>query len=400
MCGLIGGVYTGGWHTVHAVAAHSNIAVLDMTRCTPKVDLLPIRTLVQYSTQETPARCAIILRFTNEDEKMYKVAQRLTRKEMNIDHNRIVFCITDDEANLPSGIFPRLHFPGTQDDRTAMLMYLVPSAFASPDENLCGIARTIQNYAVFEPNLRHLLRTDGTPDAFFQSVQYEVAKRSGCVVDDDRLDDFPAFELKWRRELSTKLQQSLKPSPDVTASEIHRVLPVGVLPSEALTCFQAALPLDLERPYVLTVYKRSSGDGACGSIAITQPTQHIVVNIRCTVDPAIMVDVVRELRVGYKSVVRELSQTKEEMNNKLSTIVEKMDDRFCSLHNEIGLLKALVADASKKRPREAESTASGICSKKTCFNVVEERFKDGELKKQCMKCLGQSKRAKKHVSHT
>jgi hypothetical protein len=295
--------------------------------------------------------------------------------------------MTGDEVNLYQGI-PRLCFPGTLDDRIAMLLYRVPSKFADPDR-LQVIAEKLRDYAVFEPKLKHLLNMKGTLDEYCSSLYYQVIKRNGLVTEDN-LDDFPSFEVPWRRSLSDHLQKSLVPSPDVTSSTIHHVLPVGVSHTEALKCFQSALPPDLKSPYLLTEESKASDD-QCGSISITQQSQHIVIHIKCEVDPGVMSEVCKELRVGYRSVVKELSRARCENRAQF----EEMNTKFSSFHEEIGALKELVKTAtgvgSQKRSRgEDMQLTNPICKKRTCMNPVTEKFNSGAFKMQCTTCIRQS----------
>lgn len=384
MYGLVGDVYAGARELVKAVSLQQHLAVLDLTSIRQRaLDSLTIQQMVDYILN-SPPRCAILVNITSHEDRMYKVMKRLARTEIT-RCRRIVFCMTRDEADLHLGI-PRLYFPGTVDDRTATLLYLVPSKFADPDR-LRAIAEKLRDYTVFQPNIQRLLNRNGTLEEYFSSLQYQVVKRNG-VLADDRLDDFPSFEVPWRRSLSAHLQTSLVPSPDVTSSAIHRVLPVGASQIEALRCFQSALPPDLKSPYVLTVESNASDD-KCGSIAITQRTQHVVIHINCSVDPGILSEVCRELRLGYRSVVRELSHTKSEM-----------DKKFVSLQEDISLLKDLVKAGSGDRKRERDldedlQLKNPICTRRTCMNPVTDRFASGAFKKQCATCIRHSNSAKK-----
>jgi hypothetical protein len=66
----------------------------------------------------------------------------------------------------------------------------------------------------------------------------------------------------------------------------------------------------------MTVESQASDD-KCGSIAIVQETQHTVIHINSSVNPGAMREVCRELRLGYRSVVKELTQTKSELGAQL-----------------------------------------------------------------------------------
>jgi hypothetical protein len=385
MYGLVGETYSGASETVYAVALQHDAAMLDMTKITSRaLQSLKIQQLVDY-IMATPSRCVILVKIISDKDRMHKVMKRIAAKETSTRHRRIVFCMASDEANLYT-VYPsmrRLHFPGTVDDRIAMLLYRVPSTFADP-ERLRVVAEKLRDYAVFEPKIKRLLNTEGTPDEYVSSLHYQVVRRNGTAKD-EVLDDFPSFEVSWRRCLSENLQNSLVPSPDMTSSAIHRVLPVGVSGVEALRCFQSALPADLKTPYVMTVESQASSD-KCGSIAIVQETQHTVIHINLSVDPAVMSEVCRELRLGYRSVVTELSEAKAEITAKL----EHMDKKFASLHDDIGALKELVKAGSGDKKKRAHVEEMGleepICKKRSCRNPVTQRFVSGAFKKQCASC--------------
>jgi len=64
---------------------------------------------------------------------------------------------------------------------------------------------------------------------------------------------------------------------------------------------QIAIPKNIQNPYAITV-QSSAVDDQCGTIAITQPMSHTLINIDCLIDPGILVDVCRELRTGHRAV--------------------------------------------------------------------------------------------------
>jgi hypothetical protein len=305
--------------------------------------------------------------------------------------------LTREEMHLPVGI-RRDSFPGTIDDRISMLLYNVPTEYADP-QRLRIIAEKMRDYTVFDSKLRHLLTSDGTIDEYMQSLHFQIVKNNSTISDDGSLGDFPSFEIGWRRSLSADLQRSLVPSPQVTSSEIHRVLPIGILPVDAIQCFQSALPMDLTTPYILTVESKASDD-KCGSIGITQKTHHIIMNITANVDPGIMTEVCRELRVGYRSVVQELSHTNTQLSTidaKFSAKLSALDTKFSALHNEIIVLKDLVKAGAGDRKRSRDETEQ-ICSKKNCMKLVTDRFSSGVLKKQCPSCLSFGNPRKQHTA--
>jgi hypothetical protein len=368
MHGLIGNADSGGLTAVYAVSRMHEIAILDLTKITTHALMsLTIQQIVDYILG-TPPRCSILVHLSSSNERMHKVMKRLATAELESRHRRIVFCLTRDESTLPTGI-NRKYFPGTIDDRISMLLYLVPDEYADPDR-LRAIAEKLLDYTVFQPKImRHIHK--GSIEQYFSSLQYHVVRRAGLHAD-DTLDDFPSFEVPWRKSLSVCLQQTLVPSPAMTSVRIHRVFPVGVSPVEAIQCLQTALPADLTSPYVLTV-EATASEEKCGSIAITQETKHIVIHMNCTVDPGVMTEVCRELRIGHRAVVHELARTRLDTDTKLA-----------ALHTEICTIKELLK-ADRKRPR-VENVRVEICKKKTCLNPVTERFGNGLFKKQCAPC--------------
>ena len=389
MHGLVGRACTGARETVEALARFNVCSLLDMTKITDRaLESLTIADIIAHILS-TPPRCVVLVHLENNDhDRMYKVMKRLARQEVDLRRGCFhVFCMTENELYLPPGVLRRDHFPGTVDDRVAMLKYLLPRKF-NDDDRLRSIGDDLQDYAILGPRIFPNLCTDGTADKLFDSLHFEVAKRNGAASDGP-MDDFPAFETAWRRSLSVNLQKQLVPSPEVACSAIHSVLPMGVSQAEAIRCFQDALPPDLTPPYVLTVSSKASND-ECGAVTITQQTRHIVVHIRCSVDPGIMTDVCRELRAGYRAVVQELSQ------NKLQVLAHhtKMEEKFSSLQNDINSLRGLLEAGNRKRPRDEESEIR-VCTKRTCMNTVSERFANGNLKRQCTSCIWTSNMAKK-----
>lgn len=377
MYGLIGDMYSGASEIVHAVSMQQNVAVLDMTKITKQaLNGLTIQQIVDYIL-DTPKPSAILMNLSSDELRMTKVLKRIAAKEISSHSRLFVFCMTRDESNLHAvhPTLPRIHFPGTVDDRIAMLLYQVPSKFADT-ENLRFVAKSLRDYKVFHPNIKRLMSTECTLVEYCRNLHYQIVKRNGDIVDEP-LDEYPSFEVPWRQSFSEQLRRSLVPSPETTSLEIHRVLPVGVCASEALQCFQSALPSNLKSPYVMMADSHAVND-KCGSIAIVQEAQHFVININCNVDPGVMPEVLNELRLGYRSVVKELSQTNaklEEMNRKFAAGMDVLKD----------LVKAGSGDRKRTRKDDTKLTNT-ICKKKTCMNPVTERFVNGDFKKQCSSC--------------
>ena len=73
------------------------------------------------------------------------------------------------------------------------------------------------------------------------------------------------------------------------------MIPIGVSSSDAMQAMEVAIPKDIKDPYAITVQSHAVDD-QCGTIAITQPMQHTVVNVTCVINPGILIDACREVR--------------------------------------------------------------------------------------------------------
>jgi len=344
---------------------------MDLTRLTNKVlEMLPIREMVHFIL-ETPPRCAILVSL--ELDKMVKVVQRLSKQQMDLRFRRVVFCLTEDVDRLPGGV-QHTTFPGTTDDKLQMLLYRFPAAFTVDPEVLRPIATVLVDYTVFEPRIWQHVRTSGTLEEFLATLTFQVHRRNTLVDLESTLDTFPAFESTWRRSFADDLQRHLTPVPEMTCRALHRVLPVGVSPRDAIKCIQTAIPRDLTDPYALTVGSDAMDD-RCGSICITQPTHHTVIHLQCTIDPGILSEVCKELRQGHRNIVQELNT---------------MRAGFSSIQSEIEVLKALIVG---DKPPPTPATLRH-CSKRTCAKTVVDRFGNGQLKRQCTTCLTSTRKAK------
>lgn len=369
--GMIGSTYAGARETVLSIARHQGIAVMDLTSITARVlDSLSIRDMVQFII-DTPPRCAILV--SMESDQMMKVAKRLAQQQLDLRFRRVVFCLTSSADRLPDGV-ERMTFPGSTDDKLQMLLHRVPAVFTADPELLRPIAEVMTDYAVFEPRIWRHVTIGGSIKNFLSTFMYQVLR---CTTIDleSTLDTFPSFESGWRRSFAMDLQKQLKPAPDATCRGLHRVLPAGVSHQDAIKCIQTAIPNDLTDSYALTVAS-SAVDDQCGSICITQPTHHVVVHLQCSIDPGILSEVCRELRVGHRQLTQELVRNKHEMI-----------DGFSSLRSEIEKLKELIV-----RDKQSSSTSNTVCSKRTCCNIVDETFGNGKVKRQCRKCIASTKR--------
>lgn len=382
--GLIGSEYSGGRITLHAISKHHNLPLLDLTQMTRYAfDSLSIRDIIDY-IDNTPPRCMILVRLSNTDDKFYKVIQRLSSIQVNVKSRRVLFCMTTDKTLLPSGV-DHDDYPGTIVDRISTLLYLVPSSFGDP-VRLGVIAKSLMDYSVFEPQIRKLIPTNGTSDEYFNGLQYQISRRN---VVDLSIDDFPSFETEWRKSLSVDLEKKLLPNPENVSQSIHRVIPVGTSPYEVVEVFQSVLPNDIIDPYTLTVASDAT-DEVGGSIFITQPNKHVVVNINCNIDPGIMTQICRELRSSYRLIVRELHNSQRYMNEEISELK-------CMVNE---LKKIVDMDNKQKRIRKYKDEERVFCSKPTCKNLVNEKFSNGKFKKQCLKCISIVSRCSSNSNQT
>jgi len=374
--GVIGGPYAGARETIMATAKHQGISVLDLTSIAPKVlEALSIRDLVQYIL-DTPPRCAILVSLDASTERMKKVVTRLSKDQLDLRFRRVVFCLADTTDRLPDGV-QREFFPGSVDDKLQMLMYRCPAVFTEDMTRLRPIAEAMTDYSVFQPRIWKQVATNTTIEDFLSTLVFQVNRRSSVVDVQSTLETDPSFEGSWRRSFSLVRAKSLEPTPDATCCGIHRVIPAGVSPGDALKCIQSALPRDLTSPYAITV-GTAAVDDHCGSMVVSQPTQQIVVNIQCVVDPGILSEVCRELRTGHRLLAQELSQT----NVRLTCLQRKMD-----------VLKDLIVQGGTSRERSCESEPAK-CSKRTCTNPVSH-FSNGRRKKQCSSCIAVGTGSKK-----
>jgi hypothetical protein len=396
LVGMVGTVYAGARETIMAVAEHQRIPVLDMTNIPVKVLVsLPVRDLVQFILA-TPPLCAIIIELDNTGTvaslKMQKVVKRLSKRQLDLRFRRVVFCLTESFECL-TDVVHSVVFPGSTEDKLQMLLYHTPVAFRQGREldRFRSIADAMADYSVFQPKIWQHVTICATIEDFISTLTFQVHRRSTVDLE-NTLDVFPSFEADWRRSFSAELDKQLKPKPDRTCRGIHRVLPAGVSRDEGIMCIQTAIPRDLNEAYTLTVAS-TAVDDQCGSIYITQRTQHTIIHLHCTVDPGILSQVCSELRKDNRQIVQELAknaialkvveQNSVEINAQLTSL--KRD-----LKNEIESLKELIVYG--KRSYEPEQQQ---CAKKFCTNVIVDRFSTGRLKKQCSECISLANQAHK-----
>jgi hypothetical protein len=246
------------------------------------------------------------------------------------------------------------------------------------------------DYALFHPNVWRNVCVDGTLHEFLSTAMYEIVRR--VCIDPGVGDDYPSFERSWRSEMATKLKTTLSIPPDALCPSIHRVIPVGVSPLDAMQAMEMAVPKSIQNPYVITV-QTSAVDDMCGAIAISQPMQYTVVNVNCMINPGLLVDVCRELRAGHRSIVSEV----QSMNQKLSNLEDKhaetntqlstMQDKLSLFRDEMKTLVTQLASRTHADEGRDEGPTGPVCSKAGCHRVVKKRFKSGKAPRQCSTCL-------------
>ena len=362
-----------GRHIITVFCENHDIPIVFEER-RPNDDAEPIRDIVKRILVTSPPRCAIVLD-TRENELLQKVRTRIARTHCDLRYRRVIFCLTDHD--MPAGTScASLHVPGTTHDKMTMLLYHIPAHIrkqAASLDRFLPLADSMVDYSLFQPRIWRNVSVEGTIDEFLSTAQYQIVRR---VCSDPGVgDSYPSFETEWRSEMATRLKQSLVTPPEALCPSIHRVIPIGVLPQDALQAMQVAIPTDIQIPYAITV-QSSAVDDQCGSIAITQPKQHTVVHVHCTLDSGLLVDVCRELRAGHRAVVSE---------------VHSIQGQLTDIRDEIKILVNHLSNKEQPRPTPTTSDLHhhGQCSKRTCSRVVTKRFRSGKLHRQCNVCIDQ-----------
>jgi len=237
----------------------------------------PVRDMVNDILLYSPVRCALILDI-RDNELLQKVRMRIARKRCDLRFRRVIFCLVDHD--MPSGSSrASFHFPGSFDDRKAMLLYHVPDRFRPyllPD-SLEALTLALDSYNLFEYRRWRHVTVDGTLEQFVSSAMHQMVSRTrsdpGLVE-----GEYPSFEMVWRSVFATRLLGVLCRPPMALCPGIHRVIPIGVSSTEALEAVRGAIPREIQDPYAITV-QSAAVDERGGSIAITHPMGHTVVPI-------------------------------------------------------------------------------------------------------------------------
>jgi hypothetical protein len=339
----------------------------------------PIRDIVKDIFDKTPPRCAILID-TRDNTCMQKVRKRIAGMTCDLHYRRVLFCLVDTTSAQTC-----LEVPGSLHDRMAVLLYHIPLHIQAQSNSLDDfrpLAEAMVDYSLFEHRIWQHVKIEGTLPEFLSTAQYQIVRR---VRADPGLGAgaYPSFETDWRQALSTRLYSRLDNPPDSLCPSIHRVIPIGVSSSDALQAMTDAIPKDIKDPYAITV-QSSAIDENCGTIAITQPMQYKIVNINCTIDTGILVDVCRELRTGHIAVVnevhsltRQITKFKDQQEETNKQMKEKQDETNQHLASLVARLE--------KHDRTADDVPLE-CSKNTCHNIVTARFRSGKRQKQCQSC--------------
>jgi hypothetical protein len=360
---------------------------------------VPIREIVRNILEDSPPRCAILIDI-RDNELMHKVRTRISRTQCDLRYKRIIFCIADQVMPAGSSV-TSLYVPGTIDDKVAMLLYHLPPQMRTKDVSLFHpLAEAMTDYTLFQPRVWRNVNVDGTLDAFLSTALYQVVRR--VRTDTGAEDAFPTFETEWRNTMATRLKNTLMTPPEALCPSIHRVIPIGVLPQDALHAVCVAIPMGLQSPYAITVAKSAVND-QCGSIAITQPMQQSVVHIYCIIDPGLLGKVCRELRVGHKAVVSSMQAMQiqhKEASTELRGELAILRSESAELKGQLSLLRnemtTLVKHLSKQNhvdthPKIEHNCEESVqCTKPTCSRAVTKRFRSGKFHRQCSVCLSRA----------
>ena len=366
----------GGDQLVSVICENHGIPIIDL-RDDLNVD--NIRDVVNSILETSPPRCAFIVD-CRENHFMQQVRSRIMHKYCDLRYKRVVFCLTDQETVSGTCI----QVPGSIDDRMSMLLYHIPEIIQHQVVSLeCfrPLAAEMVDYSLLWPmNWRHV-RVDGTSEEFMSTAMYQIIRR--VRADDPGIvDGYPSFEMEWRSMLARRLHDSLPNSPDALCPTIHRVIPIGVSASDAMQAMTVAIPEDIQDPYTITTHS-SAVDDKCGSIVITQPLCHTIVNVNCMIDPGILVDVCRDLRAAHRDVVSRMHTVSTQLTKMQDETRSQLSDMKNTTRIQLDNMEAMVA----RLVGAANISPDHICSKKGCSRIVTKRFRSGKAPRQCSNCL-------------
>jgi len=351
----------GGAQVVAIVCENHDIPFLDMRNQREA----SIRDIVKTILEKAPPKCAIVLD-TRDNLLMQKVRTRIANAQCDLRYRRVVFCLTDREFSSGNCI----DIPGSKEDKMTMLLYHVPDRIQKEAESLeCfrPLAEAMVDYTLFEPRVWKDVSLHGTFGDFLSTAQYQIVRR---VCSDANVgENYPSFEREWRSSMPARLKGTLPTLPAALCPSIHRVIPIGVSSSDAMQAMEVAVPKDIQAPYAITV-QSCAVDDQCGSIAITQPMQYTVVNVHCMINPGILIDVCRELRMGHKAVAQE---------------VHLMGQQLSMMKQEMARMAARLPKPDNNDEGLAEPELE--CSKPGCIRTVTKRFRSGKRRKQCSECI-------------
>jgi hypothetical protein len=251
------------------------------------------------------------------------------------------------------------------------------------------------DYSVFWPIHWGKVTVDRTPEEFISTAMYQILRR--VPADDPAIAfEYPSFEVEWRSLLARRLHQALPKSPDALCPTIHRVIPIGVSASDAIQAMTGAIPEDMNEPYTITTHSPAI-DNQCGCIAIAQPMSYTVVNVNCMIDPKILVDVCRDLRVAHRDVVSKmhsvsmmLAKTQEQTRIQLSHMEERFSQMEQRYEDKLSIMEANILQAVMGTVDSSETVpAVGLakCVNSCCPRIVTKRFHSGKAPRQCSHCL-------------
>jgi hypothetical protein len=376
---LITGNSTSGTQIVSMVCDNHDIPVFVEGN-----DVLPIRDLVKRILEQLPPRCAVVLDI-RDNIRLQKVRHRIAHAHVDLRYRRVVFCLANHE--MPTGSSAEtIQVPGSIDDKMSMLLYHIPDHVQQQTESLdCfrPLAEAMVDYDVFHPIIWRNVCVDGTLEEFLSTAMYQVVRR--VRTDPGIGDEYPSFEKGWRSVMAMRLNNTLSTRPDAMCPSIHRVIPIGVLPSDAMQAMEIAIPKNIQNPYAITVQSSAVND-QCGKIAISQPMQYTVVNIHCEINPGLLVDVCRELREGHQQIVSEVQSVRKEVmlaRNEVCSVRSDMNTKLTHMQEQLSHMATLFTQNISTR----NDNGTTQCAKNGCQRIVTKRFRSGKLHRQCTGCI-------------